>query len=150
MICITKSLALSILSAGLGFSAFGANLDPIKEAASDFRGQVMIQIKGEVVYEQSFGDLSSDSDDLIDDQTLFYIGSIAKTFTSTIVLQLVEEGKLSLDDPISKYLDDVPADNEQNCQTQSHLGDPTPIAHCVHSRLALLARCGLNFYGRSN
>ena len=46
----------------------------------------------------------------IDDH--FRIGSNTKTMTSTVILQLVEEGKLSLDDPISKYRPDVP--NGQN------------------------------------
>jgi D-alanyl-D-alanine carboxypeptidase len=36
------------------------------------------------------------------------VGSITKTFTGTLVLQLAEEGKLSLDDPISDYVDGVP------------------------------------------
>ncbi|HEY9845735.1 MAG TPA: serine hydrolase domain-containing protein [Candidatus Caenarcaniphilales bacterium] len=36
------------------------------------------------------------------------IGSITKTFTGTVLLQLVDEGKVSLDDPVSKYLPDVP------------------------------------------
>lgn len=36
------------------------------------------------------------------------IGSVTKTFTVTLLLQLAEEGKLSLEDPISKYVPDVP------------------------------------------
>lgn len=36
------------------------------------------------------------------------IGSITKTFTATVVLHLVEEGRLQLDDPIGKYRSDVP------------------------------------------
>ena len=36
------------------------------------------------------------------------VGSITKTFTGTLVLQLAEEGLLSLDDPISMYLDGIP------------------------------------------
>jgi D-alanyl-D-alanine carboxypeptidase len=36
------------------------------------------------------------------------IGSITKTFTVTIVVQLARDGKLSLDDPIGKYVADVP------------------------------------------
>ncbi|TDZ94934.1 serine hydrolase domain-containing protein [Mycobacteroides salmoniphilum] len=36
------------------------------------------------------------------------IGSVTKTFTVTAVLQLVDEGKLGLDDPIAKYVDRVP------------------------------------------
>ncbi len=38
----------------------------------------------------------------------FRIGSNTKTMTSTVILQLVQEGKLRLDDPISKYRPDVP------------------------------------------
>lgn len=36
------------------------------------------------------------------------IGSITKTFTGTLLLQLAAQGKLSLDDPIEKYVPDVP------------------------------------------
>lgn len=36
------------------------------------------------------------------------IGSITKTFTGTVLLQLAEDGKLSLDDPIEKYVSGVP------------------------------------------
>jgi D-alanyl-D-alanine carboxypeptidase len=36
------------------------------------------------------------------------IGSLTKTFTGTVILQLAEEGKVSLDDPISKYVPDMP------------------------------------------
>lgn len=36
------------------------------------------------------------------------VGSITKTFTGTLVLQLAQEGLLSLDDPVSTYLDDIP------------------------------------------
>src|SRR5262245_62723072 len=34
----------------------------------------------------------------------FRAGSITKTFVSTVVLQLVDEGRLALDDPIARYL----------------------------------------------
>ena len=40
------------------------------------------------------------------------IGSNTKTMTSTVIMQLVQEGKLKLDDPISKFRPDVP--NGQN------------------------------------
>jgi D-alanyl-D-alanine carboxypeptidase len=36
------------------------------------------------------------------------IGSITKTFTGTLILQLAEEGKLKLTDPIGKYVSDIP------------------------------------------
>jgi D-alanyl-D-alanine carboxypeptidase len=42
----------------------------------------------------------------------YRIGSNIKPMTATIVLQLVQEGKLALEDPISRYRPDVP--NAQN------------------------------------
>ena len=41
-------------------------------------------------------------------ETKFRIGSISKTFTATIILQLVDEGKLSLDDSLNKYFPEIP------------------------------------------
>lgn len=42
----------------------------------------------------------------------FRVGSVTKTFTTTLVLMLAQEGKLDLDDPISMYLDGVPRGDE--------------------------------------
>ena len=44
----------------------------------------------------------------VDPDDCFYIGSITKTYTAAVVLQLVDEGKLSLDDTLSKYMPAVP------------------------------------------
>ena len=41
--------------------------------------------------------------------TVFQIQSITKQFTATGIMLLVEEGKIRLDDPISRYLDATPA-----------------------------------------
>jgi CubicO group peptidase (beta-lactamase class C family) len=45
--------------------------------------------------------------------TLFQIGSIGKTFTATLVMRLVEEGKLELDVPVRDYLPDFRLSDEQ-------------------------------------
>jgi CubicO group peptidase (beta-lactamase class C family) len=39
----------------------------------------------------------------VTDTTVFHLASLTKPFASTVILQLVDEGKLSLDDPVSKY-----------------------------------------------
>ncbi|MDJ0401054.1 serine hydrolase domain-containing protein [Rhodococcus rhodochrous] len=56
----------------------------------------------------TFGTSTIDADDPISADDHFRIGSNTKTMTVTAVLQLVEEGRLSLDDPISKYVEGVP------------------------------------------
>jgi CubicO group peptidase (beta-lactamase class C family) len=39
----------------------------------------------------------------VTDTTVFHLASLTKPFASTVILQLVDEGKVSLDDPVSKY-----------------------------------------------
>lgn len=48
----------------------------------------------------------------LSDDMIFRIGSNTKTFTITVLLQLVDEGLISLDDPLSNYLPDFPRANE--------------------------------------
>lgn len=47
------------------------------------------------------------------------IGSVTKTWTGTVVLQLVDEGRIRLDDPVAKYRPDVP--NGQNVTIEQML-----------------------------
>lgn len=51
-------------------------------------------------------------------QTIFRLASVTKSFTAMAVLQLVEAGKLNLDDPVARYVPDVP--NARNIRI-SHL-----------------------------
>ena len=52
-----------------------------------------------LVYEKSYS-----KDKFISSKSLFYIGSLTKSFTALAVMQLVEEGKINLDDSIKVYL----------------------------------------------
>jgi CubicO group peptidase (beta-lactamase class C family) len=47
---------------------------------------------------------SQERDIPLDDRTLFEIGSVTKTFTGTLLAQMVQSGEVRLDDPIQKYL----------------------------------------------
>src|SRR5215475_6057191 len=49
------------------------------------------------------------NDELASTKTMYSIGPITQGFTAVALMQLKEQGKLSVDDPISKYLPDVPA-----------------------------------------
>ncbi|WP_455901510.1 serine hydrolase domain-containing protein [Rhodococcus gordoniae] len=56
----------------------------------------------------TFGTSTLDTDEPISADDHFRIGSNTKTMTVTAILQLVQEGRVSLEDPISKYIDGVP------------------------------------------
>ncbi|WP_318617596.1 serine hydrolase domain-containing protein [Sporosarcina sp. YIM B06819] len=60
---------------------------------------------GEIAYSKGFGFSQVDNvDKPITAKTTFSIMSITKSFTATSIMQLVEQGLLSLDDPVSRYL----------------------------------------------
>ena len=58
----------------------------------------------DLIWSKGYGLADVDNKIPATDRTLYRVGSITKTFTATAVMQLVEEGKLSLEDPVSTYL----------------------------------------------
>src|ERR1700757_1313600 len=66
---------------------------------------VMIRHNGEVALLRGYGVANLEHRVRVTPQTVFQSGSMGKQFTAMAVLILVEEKKLALDDPISKYLD---------------------------------------------
>src|SRR6478736_3196831 len=65
---------------------------------------VLIQQHGKPVYHESFGVQDVVSKAPITDQTIFRLFSMTKAITSVVAMALVDEGKLKLEDPISKYI----------------------------------------------
>lgn len=63
---------------------------------------------GEVVVEKGYGVRSVDDKQRPDVDTLFYIGSLSKAVTGVGVEVLAEQGKLTLDDPLGRYVKGVP------------------------------------------
>jgi CubicO group peptidase (beta-lactamase class C family) len=63
---------------------------------------------GEVVKVQGYGLANVELNVPATAETVYSSGSVGKQFTSAAVMLLVEDGKIGLDDPIRKYLDDAP------------------------------------------
>lgn len=74
-----------------------------------FSGSVLIAKDGVPVLREGFGLANREWDIPNAPDTKFRLGSITKQFTAVAIMQLVEAGKLSVDDPISKYYADAPA-----------------------------------------
>ena len=72
-----------------------------------FSGTVLVARGDEVLLEIACGEASKRFHAAIDIDTKFNIGSMNKMFTSVAVMQLVEKGALSVDDPISEYVDET-------------------------------------------
>ncbi len=78
------------------------------QKAEIFNGSVMVAKGGNVLINKGFGFKNADAKTLNDSNTIYQIGSVTKQFTSTIILKLAEQGKLSLNDKLSKYFPDLP------------------------------------------
>jgi CubicO group peptidase (beta-lactamase class C family) len=75
-----------------------------------FSGAIIVGKDGNVILHKAYGyaDPAAKTPYTID--TASTVGSITKQFTATAILALEEEGKLSVNDPITKYFKDVPPD----------------------------------------
>jgi CubicO group peptidase (beta-lactamase class C family) len=60
-----------------------------------------------IVYERGYGMADLDHNVPITPQTVFHVASMSKQFTATSILLLAQEGKLSLDDPVRKYIPEL-------------------------------------------
>jgi CubicO group peptidase (beta-lactamase class C family) len=60
-------------------------------------------ISAVIASDQTIAWSSAFGESQVTDTTVFHLASLTKPFASTVILQLVEEGKVSLDDPVSKY-----------------------------------------------
>jgi D-alanyl-D-alanine carboxypeptidase len=60
-----------------------------------------------IIYEKAKGFSNIETKELMDKTMRFRIGSVTKTFTTTVLLQLVDEGKVKLDDPIDKFFPQI-------------------------------------------
>ena len=64
--------------------------------------------KGEVIYKKAIGLADMELNVPLQPDMIFRIGSITKQFTAVAILQLAEQGKLSLQDDIKKYMPELP------------------------------------------
>lgn len=74
----------------------------------EFNGTVLVMQKGKAIYSKAFGMADREWDIANTVNTKYRIGSVTKQFTAACILQLAEQGKLSLDDKLSKYIPDYP------------------------------------------
>jgi CubicO group peptidase (beta-lactamase class C family) len=74
-----------------------------------FTGTVLVARDGRAIFRKAYG--AANREWMIPNtvDTRYRIGSITKPFTAAAILQLADQGKLGVDDPIKKYLPDLPA-----------------------------------------
>jgi len=86
-----------------------------------FNGTALVAVDGDVIISKGYGFANLEWDIPNTPDTKFRIGSISKQFTATIIMQLVEEGKIKLDGKITDYLPDY----------RKETGDKVTIHHLL-------------------
>lgn len=74
-----------------------------------------------ILYERGYGMADLDHNVPITPATVFHVASMSKQFTAASILLLAQEGKLSLDDPVRKYIPELP-----------DFGTPVTIRELLH------------------
>ena len=79
---------------------------------SQFSGVVLIAKDHEILFKEAFGLANREKNIPFTQNSIFDIGSLTKQFTATAILKLQESNKLSVNDPLSKFFDNVPDDKQ--------------------------------------
>jgi len=111
-----KKTVLLLLTFGLTQALFcqktmQQKLDELMSAyykVNKFNGSVLVSQKSKIFLEKGYGIKNALAKTMNDANSIFQIYSITKTFTSTVILKLVELKKLSLSDKLSKFYPEFP------------------------------------------
>ncbi|MDQ1592175.1 MAG: hypothetical protein QOG71_2802 [Pyrinomonadaceae bacterium] len=98
-----------------------------------FNGTALVAENGKVIYKKGLGLANMEWNVPNEVDTKFRLGSITKQFTSALILQLVEQGKLKLDGKLSEYLPDYRKD----------VGDKVTIHHLLTHTSGIPSYTGL-------
>ncbi len=93
-------------------SPLSANLQAYLARATEngYAGSVLVAVKGDILLEQGYGMADREAKRPQTAETVFSVGSITKQFTAAAIMKLWSQSKLQLDDPLSKYFPEAPAD----------------------------------------
>jgi CubicO group peptidase (beta-lactamase class C family) len=89
---------------------------------------VLIQQHGKPVYHESFGVQDAASKAPMTDKTIFRLFSMTKAITAVVSMQLLDEGKIKLDDPVSKY---IPSFANVKVGREKKAEDGTPVLELI-------------------
>jgi CubicO group peptidase (beta-lactamase class C family) len=137
-------LALSpIIAAGQSIDGFASKVDAVfaQYDKPDSPGCALGVIKdGKLIYTRGYGMANLEHNIPNGPKLVYDIGSTSKQFTAASILLLAEQGKLSLDDDVRKYIPELPVYQK-----------PITIRHLIHHTsglrdyLTLFSLAGVNF-----
>ncbi len=110
--CLGFLLSIFILCSAVGFAQTDAVDDFVKSemARQHIPGvALLVSHAGHPVLTKGYGMANLELEVPVKPETIFQSGSVGKQFTATAVMMLVEDGKIGLEDPLTKFFPDAPA-----------------------------------------
>jgi len=105
------------------YAPLGSDLDAFFEKkfkATTFNGTVLFAERGRIIFEKSYGFADWKKKDSLTIESTFNLASASKPFTAVAILQLAEQGKINLTDPVEKYIPSFPYTGIDIHQLLSH------------------------------
>jgi len=126
ILSLCTHLAMAQHDPDVRVARFAAGLDSIRIQLKIPGMAVAVKQDKHILLKQGFGFADLKGQVPATAQTPFRVASLTKTFTSTLIMQLVAQGKLNLDDPISKYDLDLGNPDITVRQLLTHTSEGTP------------------------
>jgi CubicO group peptidase (beta-lactamase class C family) len=133
-LCFMFILAVQAFCSGSSQSK-AEKIDLFMEKCHQYRifdGTILVAEGGKVIYKEAFGLANREWSVGNTLDSKFIIGSISKQFTAVLILQLVQEGQLSLDEKISTYLSNFPKDKGEKVSIHHLLCHSSGIPNNQH------------------
>lgn len=96
---------------------------------SPFSGSVLVAKKGEIIFEEAYGESDRVTNVSNTIETKYGIGSVTKQFTAMLIMQLVEEKSVDLQDTIGKYLPYLSKEKASQITIHQLLSHTSGISH---------------------
>ncbi len=124
-------------------------LKPFAESGN-FTGSVLVARKGRIVFRHAYGMANYELQVANSVSTRFHIASVSKPFTAIAILQLEEQGKLSVSDRVARFVPDFPKGDQIKLEhllthtsgipNVNDLSDYDEFAHSPHTAAQLVAK----------
>jgi CubicO group peptidase (beta-lactamase class C family) len=134
------------------FAAFETDLENLRQEMKIPGMSAAVVRNGQIVWAGGFGYADIENAILATAETPYHLASVTKTFAAVIIMQLVQEGKLSLDDPVSRFGVSLPeGDAVLVRHLMSHTSEGTPGQRYQYNgaRYGLLSQVVLAATGQS-
>jgi CubicO group peptidase (beta-lactamase class C family) len=100
---VYRSVTVAALLAGATYGQYDEKIQAALKKAGAPSVSVAVVLDGKLAYAKAFGEADMANHKAADVNTRYAVGSVSKQFTAAAILIAQEEGKLSLDDPVSKW-----------------------------------------------